>query len=94
MLYYDGPAEVITKSGNVLAQVKVHLESQPPQGPRLGSWRGRVFSETGTVLDSRITLGDVTLRLPDGRTARAIVTEKPLGPAESATLVGSGPPPF
>jgi hypothetical protein len=93
-LDYDGPAELLSRHGELLGRVKVHLERRPPEGPHLGSWRGTVLAEAGTVLGPKVEVGDVTIRLPDGRTARAVLTERPLGPARSAALIGSGPPPF
>lgn len=91
---YDGPAELFSTHGELLARVKVHLETGPPQGPVAGSWKGTVSAEPGTELGAKVNLGAVIMRLPDRRTARAVMTERPPDPVRSVALVGSGAPPY
>lgn len=91
---YDGPADLLTPGGDLVAQVEAHLQSRPPRGVQFGSWSGEIRTVAQGQNRTSIALGNVRIRLPGGRVARAVVTEAPAGPEMAAALLGSGPPPF
>ncbi len=94
MPVYDGSAELMALNGERISRVLAHLESQLPSGPKFGSWQGKLSPPDGGEFDGPIDLAEVIVRLPGGRTARAVLRGKTAEPHPALELVGSGPPPF
>ncbi|WP_299537415.1 DUF4873 domain-containing protein [uncultured Streptomyces sp.] len=86
---YEGPATLII--GGHETAVMATLRAGGPDGP--GRWAGSVGADgLQAAFWPAVQSGGVTLRLPDGRSARAEIDMD----AESgtATLRGDGPAPF
>jgi hypothetical protein len=60
----------------------------------LGRWFGQLFPRSDGDFDSRVDLGEVIIRTPGGRAARAVLKGKRFTPRPVLELVGSGPPPL
>lgn len=93
---YTGPAQVLLaeeKLGEVMARLHAWANMLPDdglvKGPDVEGTKGWAGQITGLSDDAGFrTLGEtITIRLPDGREARAILRGQ-------GDVLGSGPPPF
>ncbi|WP_157253182.1 DUF4873 domain-containing protein [Nonomuraea typhae] len=99
VLAYEGPAAVTSGRTQLSLDVRLYVDSEPiaNSGGLLRSWRGAADTTEMSCtrgLPSPL-LGDVTIRLPDGREALAAITSVAYRDGLAhVTIVGNGAPPF
>ena len=96
MTDFHGTVELLDDDGTVIAEVVVFLTKQEATSQTLGSWAGDV--EPDSVIPG---IQDATIiRLSDGSEGAILVrhvnvaVDGPYRASQTATFVGSGPPPF
>ncbi len=92
---YHGDAEFLDENGDVVGEAVVYLHKDEPAGDS-SSWGGRVDP---TAVTSAL-MGAATIRLSNGSegaiaiTGMSVASGGPFSASETATIIGSGRPPF
>ncbi|MGD2060580.1 MAG: hypothetical protein PVF87_06930 [Acidimicrobiia bacterium] len=92
---YHGDAEFLDESGEFLGEAVVYLHKDEPAGESI-TWGGRVDP---TAVTSALTAAK-KIRLADGSegaiaiSGMSVASGGPFSASETATIIGSGKPPF